>query len=146
MLRAMDENETDSTSKPGRKRISRRSFLASGAAFGGVVLWGASGGAASADAPPMQGSPPILNTAPVPPIIIQPTGGTVGVAGPGVQQQTPPDTNTDTNTGGGTTGKTAGKDVGPDGVSGSGSGGGPFFDFIPGFHFRFRNSPFSSPF
>jgi hypothetical protein len=145
MLLAMDENPSDdSTSKPGRKRISRRSFLASGAAFGGVVLWGASAGAAST-APPMQNSPPVLNTAPVPPIIPHPTGGTSIVSPPEVTANTPPaiiDTRTGTSTG-----TTAGSDtpVGPDGSSG-GSGRGPFFDFIPGFHFRFRNSPFNSPF
>jgi hypothetical protein len=71
-----NENETEDTT-PGRK-VSRRAFLASGAALGGVVVWGAAGSPASADAPPIGGGPPaILNTAPLyPPIIPGVTGAT----------------------------------------------------------------------
>jgi hypothetical protein len=131
----MAKNESDGNKKNGKKRISRRSFLASGAAFGGVVLWGASGAPAGGATPPMSGAPPLLNSAPVPPIITTgrtgATGGTGGTGGTGATGATGFT---------GSTGITGGTflGIGKQGTVGA-SGHGPFFDFIPPFRFRFRN-------
>ncbi|HXR54798.1 MAG TPA: hypothetical protein VN793_07100 [Acidimicrobiales bacterium] len=82
--------ESDSEETP-RRRISRRAFLASGAALGGVVVWGAAGAptASGAGAPTIGGMPPpIFDTAPPYPPIVTATGGPpqgpTGPTGPAV--------------------------------------------------------------
>jgi hypothetical protein len=87
-----NENETEDTTS-GRK-LSRRAFLASGAALGGVVVWGAAGAPAGADAPPppIGGPPALLNTAPLYPPIVPGVTGSTGVVitdSPGVASTLP---------------------------------------------------------
>ncbi|HXR54946.1 MAG TPA: hypothetical protein VN793_07845 [Acidimicrobiales bacterium] len=124
--------ESDSEETP-RRQISRRAFLASGAALGGVVVWGAAGApsASGAGAPPiMGGPPPILDTAPPYPPIIGATGGPPAT-GPGP-------------TGGQATTQTG--VPGPSPTAGPGPGGSRLntgsSNDISFFKFRFNNGPF----
>lgn len=131
MLPPMGENEAEKGSK--KRPISRRSFLAGGAAFGGAVLWGAAAApSASGDTPPVGGAPapPLLNTTTIPPIITAtgasgPTGtsGATGITGGSGLSLT--------NIAGNN-----GETLGNNAQTYSGQG---FFSFIPPFRFRFRS-------
>jgi len=125
--------ESDSEESP-RRQLSRRAFLASGAALGGVVVWGAAGAptASGAGAPSIGGAPPpILDTAPPYPPIITATGGQPVLTGP---TGPPPAVST----------QVPGPGPSPT-AAGPGPGGGRLNtggNDISFFKFRFRNGPF----
>jgi hypothetical protein len=138
MLPRMGENENEETE--GNKRpISRRAFLAGGAALGGVVVWGAAASPAGA-AGTLPGSPPIMNSQPVPPIFKTGPAPTTTVTFTAGAKTGP----TTTAAPGGTSSK---GDVDPDDHDHSGRSGdnNNLFDFVqPPFRFRFQglNDPF----
>ncbi|HLM97138.1 MAG TPA: hypothetical protein VK283_12540 [Acidimicrobiales bacterium] len=79
----MDTGQDNDKNDESGRAISRRSFLAGGVALGGVILWGTSGASAAGTGTT---APPVLDSAPVPPIIAtpSPTGptGPTGATGP----------------------------------------------------------------
>jgi hypothetical protein len=157
MLPPMGENENEESESSQKRPISRRSFLAGGAAFGGVVLWGAAAApAGAAGAPPIggAGNPPILNPPLYPPIL--PGSGPFG-SGTG-RPYLPPPASGGTNNGPGVGGTEGGSGSGsdrdhhhhhhhdddggtlPHGHTGTGGETAGIFDALPSFRFRLRGT------